>query len=239
MKIIAGGVEIPIKDMPYWTTASVEGKTRDCYKITIEGSITDEQLNALSNYAWEAYDGEHMIGTYSGYDTPIDHKITFARVETKQEEIDAALKPVLDYLSDEEALNFVTLYPLWSVGKVYLTDTRIKYDDILYKCITEHISQAQWTPDKSPSLWARVLVSTEGDILEWTQPDSTNAYMTGDKVIHNDKTWVSDIDNNVWEPGVYGWSEVVDEVIDEETTEETAEELDGDINNVEEEVTNE
>ena len=22
------------------------------------------------------------------------------------------------------------------------------------------------------------------------------------------KTWVSDVDNNVWEPGVYGWVEI-------------------------------
>ena len=44
-------------------------------------------------------------------------------------------------------------------------------------------------------------------IPEWEQPDSTNPYMKGDKVTHGGKTWVSDIDNNVWEPGVYGWSE--------------------------------
>jgi hypothetical protein len=27
------------------------------------------------------------------------------------------------------------------------------------------------------------------------------------KVSHNDKHWVSDYDNNVWEPGVFGWTE--------------------------------
>lgn len=30
----------------------------------------------------------------------------------------------------------------------------------------------------------------------------------GDKVSHNGKHWQSDIDANVYEPGVYGWSEV-------------------------------
>lgn len=34
--------------------------------------------------------------------------------------------------------------------------------------------------------------------------------LTGDKVAHNGKTWVSDVDNNVWEPGVYGWIEQSD-----------------------------
>ena len=25
---------------------------------------------------------------------------------------------------------------------------------------------------------------------------------------HKGKTWISDADNNVWEPGVYGWTEL-------------------------------
>ena len=29
--------------------------------------------------------------------------------------------------------------------------------------------------------------------------------MKGDRVTHGGRTWVSTIDNNVWEPGVYGW----------------------------------
>ena len=45
-------------------------------------------------------------------------------------------------------------------------------------------------------------------IGEWKQPDSTNPYQKGDKVTHNGKTWESTADNNVWEPGVYGWTEV-------------------------------
>ena len=32
--------------------------------------------------------------------------------------------------------------------------------------------------------------------------------MTGDKVFYNNKNWVSIVDNNVWEPGVYGWEEI-------------------------------
>ena len=34
-----------------------------------------------------------------------------------------------------------------------------------------------------------------------------DAYAKGAKVSHNGKHWISDVDNNVWEPGVYGWSE--------------------------------
>ena len=46
------------------------------------------------------------------------------------------------------------------------------------------------------------------DIGEWAQPDSTNPYMKGDRVTHNGHTWESDIDNNVWEPSVYGWTQI-------------------------------
>lgn len=55
------------------------------------------------------------------------------------------------------------------------------------------------------------LVADEGYIIPaWEQPDSTNAYKIGDKVVHNEKTWTSVVDNNVWEPGVYGWEEVTE-----------------------------
>lgn len=110
-------------------------------------------------------------------------------------------------IPDESALETVSLFPVWRTGTAYAVDFRVRYNDILYRCITAHESQETWTPDVSPSLWARVLVE-DGKILPWEQPDSTNAYSAGDKVTHNGKTWVSNVDGNVWEPGVYGWSVV-------------------------------
>lgn len=112
-------------------------------------------------------------------------------------------------LPDETALETVNLYPVWRSGTVYAVGYRVRYNGILYRCITAHTSQDTWTPDASPSLWARVLVE-DGKILPWEQPDSTNPYMTGDKVTHNGSTWVSDVDYNTWEPGVYGWSDTTE-----------------------------
>ena len=54
-------------------------------------------------------------------------------------------------------------------------------------------------------LWAEVLIPSEDVIPDWKQPDSTNPYKTGDKVKYDGKTWISKIDGNVWQPGVYGW----------------------------------
>ena len=111
-------------------------------------------------------------------------------------------------VSDIQALEVPELYPTWKSGVNYEVGLRVLYNKVLYKVITSHTSQEDWTPELSPSLFAKVLIPDEDIIYAWEQPDSTNGYMNGDKVLHNDKTWVSIIDNNVWEPGVYGWEEV-------------------------------
>lgn len=114
-------------------------------------------------------------------------------------------------LTDAQAVTYKLIYPHWSGNGVsYSVGDRRQYDGALYKCLTAHTSQADWAPTAAPSLWAKVLIPDPGTIPEWEQPDSTNPYMAGDKVMHNGKTWVSDIDNNVWEPGVYGWTVVTD-----------------------------
>ena len=83
----------------------------------------------------------------------------------------------------------------------------MQYGGKLWRCLQAHTSQDGWEPESATSLWSKVLIPDETVIPEWEQPDSTNPYSAGDKVNHNGKTWVSDIDNNVWEPGVYGWTE--------------------------------
>ena len=111
-------------------------------------------------------------------------------------------------LDDETALTGVELFPMWAIGTAYAVGDRVQYGGALYKVLTAHTSQDNWTPDAAPSLFAKVLIPDETAIPEWEQPDSTNPYSAGDKVTHNGKTWVSDIDNNVWEPSVYGWTEI-------------------------------
>lgn len=111
-------------------------------------------------------------------------------------------------LTDEEALTGIELFHVWKEDGAYQTGDRVRYSDTLYKCLQDHTAQSTWTPTDAPSLWAEVLIPDPEVIPEWKQPDSTNPYMKGDKVTHLGKTWVSDIDNNVWEPPTM-WSEVV------------------------------
>ena len=115
----------------------------------------------------------------------------------------------MNIFDDEQAYKAKCAYPEWKTGTAYELGQYRNRNRILYKCLLAHTSQDDWTPESAPSLWAKVLPGQSGtDIGEWVQPDSTNPYMKGDRVTHNGKTWESDIDNNVWEPGVYGWSEV-------------------------------
>ena len=111
-------------------------------------------------------------------------------------------------LTDEEALTAPMLYERWAEGKEYAADQRLYHDGKLWRVLIGHVSQAQWTPDVSPSLFAEVLIPDPTEIPEWVQPSSTNPYMIGDKVRHNDKVWISIVDYNTWEPGVYGWDEI-------------------------------
>ena len=114
-------------------------------------------------------------------------------------------------LSDEDALEAVNLFPSWSGDShEYLKDERVVHEGILYRCLQPHISQPNWDPIAAVSLWARVLIPDENVIPEWEQPDSTNAYQIGDRVLFEGVVYESVIANNIWSPAAYpaGWKEV-------------------------------
>lgn len=111
-------------------------------------------------------------------------------------------------LSDAEAYTAPELFPMWTL-KAYQTGDRVQYNGLLYKCLQSHTAQADWTPDTAVSLWVRV-DDPAIEWPEWRQPTGAqDAYAKGSKVSwpKDDRRWISDVDNNVWEPGVYGWSE--------------------------------
>ena len=112
----------------------------------------------------------------------------------------AALVTLRESATDEQALAVPNLYPSWKEDKAYVSGERILYNKTLYKVLQDHTSQADWTPDAAPSLFAKVLIPDADVVPEWEQPDSTNPYMKGDKVSHNGYIWISLVDNNVWEP---------------------------------------
>ena len=125
------------------------------------------------------------------------------KVKTFRERIEDASQS----LPDDKAQDNIALYPHWNEDAHYDVNYRVQYNDVVYKCLQSHDAQTQWTPTDAPSLWAKVLVPSPDVIPDWEQPDSTNAYMTGDKVRYNGHIYESIIDNNTWSPEQYpqGW----------------------------------
>lgn len=111
-------------------------------------------------------------------------------------------------LPDEDALDAPEMYPHWREYMTLAVNDRIYYRDKLYRVVQAHTTQAGWEPDIAPALFTEV--AKPGEIPDWKQPTGAqDAYMTGDKVRYDGKVWVSTVDSNVWQPGVYGWDEVI------------------------------
>ena len=114
-------------------------------------------------------------------------------------------------VDDVVALEISEFYDEWKPNQNYEVGRYLRYKEVLYKVLQPHTSQDSWTPDITASLYAKVLIDPNGETIpEWVQPDSTNAYMTGDKVRYNGVVYESTIDNNIWSPEAYpaGWKVV-------------------------------
>ena len=116
-------------------------------------------------------------------------------------------------LSDADAVRVAPLYDEWSGDGVryYGPDdpeghpqSRVRFQGYLVKCLQGHTSQPDWAPNAAPSLWAVILPGQDGSGVEvgiWQQPESTNGYSVGDKVIYGGHLWESIVNNNVDVPG--------------------------------------
>ena len=125
-------------------------------------------------------------------------------VQDRLKEMDTALSVI----SDETAVDVTVLFQEWKPGQDYELGYRLRYGDKLYRVVQPHTSQEGWEPDKVPALFAEI--AKPGEIPEWKQPTGAqDAYAKGDKVRHSGKVWESEYDSNVWEPGVFGWTEVI------------------------------
>lgn len=127
--------------------------------------------------------------------------------QEKARQLRPLIEKAAESLPDDDALEAVELFPVWATGVSYTTDERVSYAEKLYRCVQSHTSQADWTPDATPALWAEV--AKPGEIPVWKQPTGAqDAYQKGDKVHYpgkDDPVYISTVDNNVWSPQTYGW----------------------------------
>lgn len=109
-------------------------------------------------------------------------------------------------------------FAVWSYPVVYAEGVIVRDPDDgkLYKVNAGqgHTSQEGWEPHNVPALWS-VISDPAEEWPEWRQPlGAHDAWHLGDKCSHNGSHWICDkadaAGNNVWEPGVYGWSKVED-----------------------------
>ena len=110
--------------------------------------------------------------------------------------------------TDADALQSIELFPSWEskLNCSVVTGERYRYKNKLYKVVQDHHVQSDWTPDITPALYTAISIE---EWPEWVQPTGAHdVYHLGDKVTHNNKHWLCSVDNNSWEPGVYGWAEI-------------------------------
>ena len=129
------------------------------------------------------------------------------------EQFRKALQMFAMSLSDDQAMEVATVFDPWVVGKTYAVGDFVTHgensvgDPQLYKVVSKHTSQADWTPDATPSLYDAIGLDDSGYPV-WSQPNGAHdAYNTGDIVNYNGTLYQSLIDGNVYSPDAYpaGW----------------------------------
>ena len=138
--------------------------------------------------------------------------LSLLSIKAKEDSLNKIGRLVANQVVDDVvALEISEFYDEWKPNQKYEVGRYLRYKEVLYKVLQPHTSQDSWTPDVTASLYAKVLIDPTGETIpEWVQPDSTNAYMTGDKARYNGVVYESTIDNNIWSPEAYpaGWKVV-------------------------------
>lgn len=135
----------------------------------------------------------------------------------------AFIETMAESVDDETAKGHIDVFPNWKVGVEYKEGFRLRYNEVLYKVKQPHISQADWTPNIAVSLYVRI-DDPSIEWPDWLQPQGAHdAYEFGSKVSHllkedgSKRHWISTYEGeNVWEPSVYGWDEVLDAEVNNE-----------------------
>lgn len=133
----------------------------------------------------------------------------------RAEQFRKAIRLFAQSLDEETAMEISTVYESYAVGKSYKADDYFTYgensvgDPQLYRVVQAHTSQADWKPDSTPSLYKAIGLDEDGYPI-WSQPTGAHdAYNKGDIVDYNGTLYISEVDGNIYAPGVVSgqWSE--------------------------------
>lgn len=130
-------------------------------KVEERGQVVATYEGYTAFYRTEEYAGQiYGVDVYKPDQTP--------EVETEKAQAAVLVAQIqAQELTDEQALTVKAIYPAWSPDSVqYAVDYKVLHEDILYKCISAHTSQADWEPGIAPSLWAAVASGEQAGTLE-------------------------------------------------------------------------
>ena len=124
---------------------------------------------------------------------------------------------VFTALAQNETLDDLTIsehaevFPRWDENWTGKKGNIVFDEGKLYRSIHDVGIGQNVKPSENPSMWTPIGNPGE-EFPAWSQPLGVHdAYGLSDKVSHNDKKWISTEENNVWEPGVFGWQEFKEE----------------------------
>lgn len=119
----------------------------DNSEYSLAGDITDYRDGTVSIKMGKPTETESAKATVTAL---AGEPITYARA--------VKLRPIIEQaavsLSDGEAATVPELITAWAYPVAYAEGDRRSYGGKVYKCRQAHTSQADWTPDKTPALWA-------------------------------------------------------------------------------------
>lgn len=114
---------------------------------SLSGAITDHRDGTVSIKMGKPTETESAKATVTAL---AGEPVTYARA--------VELRPIIEQaavsLSDGEAASVPELITAWAYPVAYAEGDRRSYGGKVYKCRQAHTSQADWTPDKTPNLWA-------------------------------------------------------------------------------------
>lgn len=135
-------------------------------------------------------------------------------------------------LDDTTVAEFPELFVQWDENWRGNAGDIVQDEGQLYRSIHDVTDAGQNTkPSETPAMWTRIGNPME-EFPEWVRPiGAHDAYSKGAKVTHNEERWTSDLDGNVWEPGVYGWTKYTEPAEEAESPEEPPQELTEELDN--------
>lgn len=111
-------------------------------------------------------------------------------------------------IDDTTIMEHTELFPEWNEHWTGKSGSIVRLGEILYRAIHDVGAGQNTNPAETPAMWT-CLGEAGAEFPTWSQPIGVHdAYAQGDKVTFEDKHYVSEIDGNVWQPGVYGWAEM-------------------------------